>query len=83
MQKPFVENSSNKINNNNNNSSNVTDTGNSQGQINISQNPFQQKATKIMDSVPTHKIRVGDMDVAYKQFGKGGGGLNHLFLLLD
>jgi pimeloyl-ACP methyl ester carboxylesterase len=72
MQKPFVENSSNKINNNNNNSSNVTDTGNSQGQINISQNPFQQKATKIMDSVPTHKIRVGDMDVAYKQFGKGG-----------
>jgi pimeloyl-ACP methyl ester carboxylesterase len=70
MQKPFVDNSSNRINNISN-SSNVTNSIISQGQINISQYPFQQKAVKIIDSVPTQKIRVGDMDIAYKQFGKG------------
>ena len=71
IQKPFVDNSSKKINNNNSNGSNVTDPSNGQGQFNISQNPFQQKATKIIDSVPTQKIRVADVDIAYKQFGKG------------
>lgn len=71
MQKPFIENSSKKINNNNSNSSNVIDFSYIQGRINVSQNPFQQNATKIIDIVPTQKIRVGDIDIAYKQFGKG------------
>lgn len=44
---------------------------NDQGQINISQYPFQQKAGKIIDNEPTQTVRVGDIDIAYKQFGKG------------
>ncbi|MGN6346406.1 MAG: hypothetical protein ACTHME_01760 [Candidatus Nitrosocosmicus sp.] len=47
MQKPFVENSSKKINNNNSNSSNVTDSSYNQGRINVSQILFNKRQQKL------------------------------------
>ncbi|MGN6629899.1 MAG: hypothetical protein ACTHKJ_08505 [Candidatus Nitrosocosmicus sp.] len=47
MQKPFVENSSKKINNNNSNGSNVTDSSYNQGRINVSQILFNKRQQKL------------------------------------
>ena len=69
MQKPSVDNSFNRISNNN--ISNISNSTNSQVQINMSQYPFQQKTTKIIEGAPTQKVKVGDIVIAYKQFGKG------------
>ncbi len=63
-------NNNNSNHNNHNNNSYVNNTVNSQGQSNTSLTPFQEK-TRIIDDTPSQKIRVGDIDIAYKQFGQG------------
>src|SRR6185312_485159 len=62
MQKPSVDNSFNRISNNN--ISNISNSTNSQVQINMSQYPFQQKTTKIIEGAPTQKVKVGDIVIA-------------------
>ncbi len=60
----------NSINNNNSNNSDTNNPVNGQGQNTHLLSPFQEKAS-IIDDMPTQKIRVGDIDIAYKQFGQG------------
>jgi pimeloyl-ACP methyl ester carboxylesterase len=63
----------NNINNNSNSNSDiVTDqNNNSQIQKSTSISTFQQKSATISDNITSQKIRVGDIDMAYKMFGKG------------
>jgi pimeloyl-ACP methyl ester carboxylesterase len=56
----------------------------SQGQnINSTSSPsssFQSKASMI-DNLPSQKVTVGDIDIAYKKVGKGGGGAKPIILI--
>ncbi len=58
------------INDINNSNSASDQTNNSQTQNNTSLAPFQQKAS-VIDNMPSQKIRVGDIDIAYKILGDG------------
>ncbi|MBA2266830.1 MAG: alpha/beta hydrolase, partial [Nitrosopumilus sp.] len=64
------------ININNSNSA-ADQTNDSQIQNSASLPPFQQKAA-IIDNMPSQKVRVGDIDIAYKQLGQG---VNHIVLI--
>ena len=58
---------------NNNSSINETSTIDNQSQTPTLSSPtpsFQDKA-RIIDNLPTEKVKVGDIDIAYKQIGKG------------
>lgn len=57
--------------NNNNNSGVIDQTNDSQIPNNASSSPPQQKATEIDGNMSSEKTRVGDIDIAYKMFGKG------------
>jgi pimeloyl-ACP methyl ester carboxylesterase len=59
------------INNSISNSSKLdTNDSQAQAQNNTSSSTFQQKVS-IIDSIPMQKVRVGDIDIAYKQIGQG------------
>ena len=59
------------INNNSNLDSNIISSNNSQTQdTTASLSAFQQKAS-VIDSLPSQKVRVGDIDTAYKILGDG------------
>lgn len=61
-----------------NNSNSAADQSNdSQTQNSTPLPPFQQKAA-IIDNMPSQKVRVGDIDIAYKQLGQG---VNHIVLI--
>jgi pimeloyl-ACP methyl ester carboxylesterase len=54
----------------NNSISNSSKSNNSQDLNNTSSSTFQQKVS-IIDNIPLKKVRVGDIDIAYKQIGQG------------
>jgi hypothetical protein len=59
------------INNNSNLDSNRIGSNNSQTQdTTASLSSFQQKAS-VIDSLPSQKVKVGDIDIAYKMLGDG------------
>lgn len=57
--------------NNNNNSDVIDQTNDSQIPNNTSPSPSKQKAAEIDSNMSSEKTRVGDIDIAYKMFGKG------------
>jgi pimeloyl-ACP methyl ester carboxylesterase len=72
VQQTFTEtiDSINTVNNSNINNSNIDNNTQSDSTISLSPSSFQDKVSEI-DNLPTQKVKVDDIDVAYKQIGDG------------
>lgn len=60
----------NTINNIDNNNSDIINSVDNRQSQNVTSTSFQEKVS-IIDNMPAQKIRVGDIEIAYKQIGQG------------